>query len=179
MAYLQCAQCDHLLSDVDDEHVGRKARCPMCQNVSVVTAEPTRRLVKRGGAGTVIEQPAEQGAEQVDGPPALPGAPQEGGGAQTPAVLPNGEHLREIVSTSLAMGAVGAGVLGGLGLAFSQYWPLFGGLLEKALAQPWSPARLSLIPIHVIAGGLLGAMGGVLLGIVRGITREVTPQRTD
>jgi hypothetical protein len=42
---------------------------------------------------------------------------------------------------------------------------VFGGILEKVLGQPWSPARKSLIPIHVFAFGLVGILLGGLLGL--------------
>lgn len=51
----------------------------------------------------------------------------------------------------------------------SQYFPVFGGILEKALAEPWSPARLSLIPVHLFGFGFVGLILGVMVGIVGGL----------
>jgi hypothetical protein len=65
-----------------------------------------------------------------------------------------------------------------VGLVLSQYWPVFGGFLEKNLAQPLSSARMSLIPIHLLAFGLiglaLGGAGGFLLGF---LIREMSATR--
>lgn len=58
-------------------------------------------------------------------------------------------------------GLAGAVVLGSVGLFMSQFYPVFGGVIEKALAKPFSPARLSLIPIHLFAFGLAGTALGV------------------
>jgi hypothetical protein len=54
----------------------------------------------------------------------------------------------------------GGGLLAFIGLLLSQYWPVFGGALERALAEPWSPARISLIPIHLFAFTIVGVLGG-------------------
>lgn len=60
--------------------------------------------------------------------------------------------------------AIGAGACAALGLFMSQFMPVFGGFLELNLAQPFSPARLALIPIHLFAFGLLGGVlgGGIM-----------------
>jgi hypothetical protein len=67
------------------------------------------------------------------------------------------------------LAALGAGALGALGVFLSQYYPVFGGIIERGLAVPWSEARLSLIPVHLFAFGLaglfLGALGGVGVGL--------------
>jgi hypothetical protein len=47
-----------------------------------------------------------------------------------------------------------------LGFLLSQYYPVFGGILEKAVGEPWSPARKSLIPIHLFVFGLIGLLIG-------------------
>jgi uncharacterized membrane protein len=72
-----------------------------------------------------------------------------------------------------AIGAVvGVIVLGVVGLILSQYSPVFGGFIELNLAQPWSPARMNLIPVHLfvfgITGLVLGAGAGFLLGLLLG-----------
>ena len=52
-----------------------------------------------------------------------------------------------------------------VGVVASQYFPIFGGF-EK-LGQPWSPARQSLIGIHVFGLGAAGAALAVLVTWVR------------
>ena len=69
----------------------------------------------------------------------------------------------------LGVGAVGIGVGGLLGLFLSQFAPCFGGFIGQ-LGRPFSPARLELIPVHVIAFGLLG---GVLAAAVAALVRFV------
>jgi hypothetical protein len=81
------------------------------------------------------------------------------------------EHLGlEITGRVIRFGMIGA-LIGCLGLAFfglllSQYWPVFGGILERGPAKPWSPARVSLIPIHLLVFGVLGMILGGVLGAV-------------
>lgn len=76
---------------------------------------------------------------------------------------------KESRSAAVMVSAITFGLIAGVSLAFvgvllSQYWPVFGGLLDKALAKPWSPARVSLIPIHVFAFSLSGVALGAALG---------------
>lgn len=63
--------------------------------------------------------------------------------------------------------AVGAAGFIFIGLLSSQFAPVFGGFMEKSLAVPFSPARLSLIPVHVfvfaIVGTVLGGAFGALI----------------
>lgn len=47
------------------------------------------------------------------------------------------------------------------GLLISQYSPIFGGIATAG--APWSPARQSLIGVHVFTGGGLGAGIGILI----------------
>jgi hypothetical protein len=56
-----------------------------------------------------------------------------------------------------------------LGLFLSQYWPVFGGVLERGLAEPWSPARISLIPVHLLVFGLIGIVFGGFIGFLLGL----------
>ncbi len=71
----------------------------------------------------------------------------------------------------LVCAAIGAATLSCFGLISSQYFPVFGGLLEKSLAKPWSPARADLIPVHLItfffAGVIVGGGFGVALNAIR------------
>lgn len=64
---------------------------------------------------------------------------------------------------------IGLTVGSGIGLLFSQYWPVFTTFkLELYLAEPWSPARINLIPIHLFVFGLVGGViGGGAFGLVR------------
>jgi hypothetical protein len=45
----------------------------------------------------------------------------------------------------------------------SQAWPVFGGVFEK-MAEPWSPLKKSLIPIHLFVFCFLGAAAGAVAG---------------
>lgn len=50
----------------------------------------------------------------------------------------------------------------GLGLLLSQYAPIFGDSWAK-MAAAWSPAKMSLISVHVIVFTVLG-IGGAIVG---------------
>ena len=69
---------------------------------------------------------------------------------------------------------IGAGIGFGVGeflaIPVSQHVPVF-GTWEK-LGEPWSPARLSLIPIHLFAFGLAGVLlGGLIAHAIRQVNR--------
>lgn len=64
----------------------------------------------------------------------------------------------------LIWGGLGALFMALLGLLSSQYFPVFGGILEKGIATPWSPARLTLIPVHLFAFSIVGAFFGGVIG---------------
>ncbi|MCC7419849.1 MAG: hypothetical protein IT428_06195 [Planctomycetaceae bacterium] len=79
---------------------------------------------------------------------------------------------------------VGHAVVGGvswgiifviLSIPISQFVPVFGGVMEKAMAKPLSPARLAGIPIHVFVFGLLGILFGALGGAVSGMIATPKP----
>jgi len=61
-------------------------------------------------------------------------------------------------------GITGAVLLAVVGLVSSQYFPVFGGIIEKALATPWSQVRLTLIPAHVFIFAVVGAFFGGAIG---------------
>jgi predicted RNA-binding Zn-ribbon protein involved in translation (DUF1610 family) len=67
---------------------------------------------------------------------------------------------------SIACGLASAFIASALGLVLSQYFPVFGGVLERGLAVPWSPARMSLIPVHILAFSLLGLVIGSIGGML-------------
>jgi len=89
------------------------------------------------------------------------------------ANLPKPAHCRDRVPRrATGQRIVVAGVLGaavalvpsvGLGVVLSQYWPVFGGVLG-AIGQPFSDAKMSLLPIHCISF----AIGGMVLGFAVG-----------
>lgn len=68
---------------------------------------------------------------------------------------------------AVAWGAVLAGVAGSVGALMSQFAPVFGGPIEKYLARPLSPVRLSEMPIHTLAFGLAGLVIGAGLGVLQ------------
>src|SRR5262249_12682702 len=79
------------------------------------------------------------------------------------------------VRAGLLGAAVGVGVGGFLAVVLSQYWPVFGGLLERSLAEPWSPARRGLIPVHVFVFALVGIVLGGGIGVL--LAQLGTPRR--
>jgi hypothetical protein len=50
---------------------------------------------------------------------------------------------------------------GAVGVPVSQYAPIFGGI--ATMGQPWSPARQSLLGVHVLAFAIIGGGGGYLV----------------
>jgi len=63
-------------------------------------------------------------------------------------------------------GLIGAAVAGGVGLFFSQFLPVFGGLFAQ-IDDPFGPFRLRCIPLHLFAFGLAGLAIGVGAYFVR------------
>lgn len=57
-------------------------------------------------------------------------------------------------------GAIGAAAGAAISLPVSQFTPVFGGILA-AIGDPFTPARLSQIPIHLFGFGLTGLALGV------------------
>ena len=49
-----------------------------------------------------------------------------------------------------------------IGVLSANYFPITGGFLMQ-FAQPWSDARMSLIPAHVVIFGVIGAMIGLFI----------------
>lgn len=49
--------------------------------------------------------------------------------------------------------------------------PVFGGIIV-AMAQPYSPARESVVPIHMFAFGLAGVAIGTILGVLTWLSRR-------
>jgi hypothetical protein len=80
---------------------------------------------------------------------------------------------RTSLTVPIVLGFFGAGLggfgLGCVGLYLSQHRPVFGGFLELNLAEPWSPARINLIPIHLLAFGLIGILLGAVFGFALGL----------
>lgn len=66
--------------------------------------------------------------------------------------------IRNIISGALYGGIVG--------LLFSQYFPVFGDIYKK-LADPLTPLRLSLIPIHLLCFMILGGISGYLISRIK------------
>lgn len=54
----------------------------------------------------------------------------------------------------------------------AHYSPMFGDLWIVALAQPHSPARDSVVPIHMFAFGLAGVAIGTILGVLTWLSRR-------
>jgi Na+/H+-dicarboxylate symporter len=69
------------------------------------------------------------------------------------------QHIQELEMKAKIVIGLLIGVV--VGVLLSQYSPIFGGI-EK-IGLPWSPVRRSLISIHVIGLGLLGALTGPAL----------------
>ena len=54
-------------------------------------------------------------------------------------------------------------VAGNVGLFVAHYAPIFGSILERGLAQPFSPARWSIVPVHAFVFFWIGVAFSVLV----------------
>ncbi len=72
------------------------------------------------------------------------------------------------------MAFAGALVMCAAAIFVSQYAPIFGGVLDRTFAEPWSPVRVSLISIHIFALGLSGCVFGGFLGFMIGLVNVKT-----
>ena len=167
-----------------DEYAGRAGRCRSCGQAMIVSS-----LVEEILEGQIVEAPELVAGElATDLPVAVPAPPpqadpqdkqrrrsrrnydhaEQGSKDQTRGRITLISILAGAPAGAIAGAAVGLMGFGFVGLILSQYWPVFGGFLELNFAQPWSPARINLIPVHLfafgIAGILLGAGAGFLFG---------------
>jgi len=67
-----------------------------------------------------------------------------------------------VVKAAIIGGGITAGIAAFAGVVSSQYFPVFGHILLKTWAVPWSQARLDGIPIHLFAFGTVGLVVGAL-----------------
>lgn len=139
--------------------------CPGCGRLLKVDLKPAARRVKC------------KCGEIVPVPPMPAGVQDARGSAQYEPLrsvfrqLDSG-HLSTVQVAILSV--LGAGLAVGVtaslwSIWISQNYPIFGGL-EK-LGEPWSPARMSLIPIHAVTfaiGGFVAgsAMAGVVVALI-------------
>jgi|GEM_PF-4211276 len=76
--------------------------------------------------------------------------------------------------SALIWAGIGCGSTGLLGAMLSQLSPIFGIFLYH-LAEPFSPAKLTLIPTHVFAFGLAGLFLGGAAGLIKA---QSSPRRS-
>jgi hypothetical protein len=147
--------------------------CPYCSEKILETAKKCKHCgemldpgLRQDGAVPVAEPDEEMSDEPCDAQhqeePAVLGAGPYG--------RPANHDVRSEPAGPMVIGsALGTATLfGGVGLGLSQYWPVFGNMLERSpLAQPWSPVRINLIPIHLFAFTIVGAVFGGVIGYFR------------
>jgi predicted Zn finger-like uncharacterized protein len=165
------------------EMVGRRISCPKCQHAfEAVAGEPGTITAACPGCGRAIPLWPHELSKTVHcarcNTHFRPAQPR----TVPPEIGDKEEHSGRLPDEGYRSGAkpnpgllVGSVILGGLvggatmcfpALVLSQYWPVFGGVLERGLAVPWSPARISLIPIHLFVFGLVGCLFGGALGLL-------------
>ncbi|MDE2097166.1 MAG: hypothetical protein KGL39_07960 [Patescibacteria group bacterium] len=151
------------------KNAGARIKCPGCQ-LPIEVPVPKGQQIAGENEVLLLDE-----AVQEDKPILLPDAPSESD--EYPVILgdrPRRESYRSFrghpnaAGQLLAWGALGAVAASLVGLASSQYFPVFGGIIEKGLATPWSPPRMSLIPIHLFGFSIVGAFFGGAFGYVTG-----------
>ena len=85
------------------------------------------------------------------------------------------EPRSKVLPYAICGGFIGAFVLCVISLLVSQYEPYFGSF-DRHLEEPWGPARVALIPAHLLAFGLvgiaLGTAGGAWIGFGISATKD-------
>lgn len=166
-----CPACKVSIRAKDDRG-GQTVRCPACDAPCVVPV-PQGELIQEAPPPPPPPPPQfEAEPEQADADPFSFDAPRpRRRRAQPEYEDDDDEHYRRrLVRRSnagpraVSCGIFGAIVMAGVGLGLSQYFPVFGSLLERNIAEPWSPARMGLIPLHVLVFACLGAFFGGLAG---------------
>jgi hypothetical protein len=137
--------------------------CPYCSEKILATAKKCKHC------GEMLDSQLRAEKEQpagdfilIEPPVAAPAPPPE------PPVYhrqrTDDEYDERSLGRAITTGVEGAILLGLVGLASSQYFPVFGTILEKGFALPWSQARLGLIPVHLAVFGGAGAIVGGTFG---------------
>ena len=144
---LSCDNCG-LMKSIDAKYSGRRVKCPHCSQTVEIRTQSLPQVP--------ISSPF------VEAPPLIDTSRSTAGHSTSRRPKPNSN--KKLILVSGACGLAGAILMATLGLFLSQYWPVFGGVLEKGFGQPWSPARTSLIPIHIFVFSLTGLILGTVVG---------------
>jgi len=156
-AFLNCDNCG-LKKSVDAKYASRRVKCPSCgQTVHVLAQTPLEVTVPPPISSH------QQSPPHVESPPPFIDTSRSSSNTTT-RQRPNLNSAKKLILFSGFCGVTSSAAMATLGLFLSQYWPVFGGVLEKVLAQPWSPARTGLIPIHIFVFSLTGLILGAGFG---------------
>ncbi len=172
MIRVPCPSCNVTIK-CPDSAAGKKGSCPRCKQPVIVpvpegglTPPPCPLPVE-----PILPQPQPNDPAAVFNFEALPQNPYASE-VDDPAAV-----RERLIKGGLVGAFVGSLVFAGIGIFLSQYWPVFGDFLEKSLAQPWSPARESLIPIHVFVFSIVGFVLGGILGAANDVLVQDTGSR--
>ncbi|MBY0523424.1 MAG: hypothetical protein K2R98_08490 [Gemmataceae bacterium] len=117
--------------------------------------------------GVEQEEQAVEESQELDAPPVRLGLQREetflSERASRPAYLSYSPR-KSPAAAALRFGIWGAIISAPAAILSSQFFPVFANMLERALADPFSPARLSLIPIHLFAFSTVGFLLGCVVG---------------
>lgn len=162
------------------ELTGRLCRCPKCgaevlvwpeesappakevHPLSASSPSASSRLVNSGPpvAAEVMFVPQESERSQFDTAASVRGSATDAEWHSLP------RHESRVVARRAVICAVCVCVVSVcVGALASQFFPFFGGWIAQ-IAEPLSPARLQLLPVHCVVFGLIGAFVGAALGIV-------------
>ena len=131
--------------------------CPHCGAANPVNsfyAHPVERCAKC--ASVLVEPPP---VSLHPSPPPSPYSPPRSYTHRTKAKSFGG------TTAMILFPLLGAAVAVIPAILLSQHAPVFGGFIERGLAEPWSEARLSLMPVHLFAFCLAGAFVGLIAAL--------------
>ena len=156
------ATCEHCNARcrVTAAHIGKTVSCPKCKNRFVVRLQ-----------GTPVNGPSTPAQPPVQ--PAPPPPPIENGDLShetVPQFVTRNKTTvqKKITGPSLALPAftttlgIGSGCV--IGYFAAHHFAFFGGF--ALLGQPYSPARSSLVPGHMLLCGILLGLLGLGLGVL-------------
>lgn len=156
---IKCPHCSARLK-LPDGFSRTQAECPQCKKVIPIPTEPWSppplppALSKTNLKKT--SKPLVNISEKS--------IPEQSQGLQQSSPI---ELFRLLILKIVSYSIIGAIVFALIGVALSQYCPIFGGW-EK-FGMPWSPARRSLILLHVFILGITGLFLGALSGAVSSV----------
>jgi hypothetical protein len=138
--------------------------CPFCQAKLSIPTEANGKRLKCSNCGNIFPGPPLQSKPPIELPQIQINTKTSGTKsrkARSKAISGQLSQDRILLNVIFAFAAAIASVP--VAVLLSQYYPLFGGFLN-GIASPWSPARRSAIPVHIVAFAIIGFIFGPVIG---------------